>query len=327
MLQLSFLLFLLLLLLNFSSRTCGCQGEGREGGRGASYTFGCSASSYMWGSCKFVRSKFARKFHLKRRVGRLSKAKFAERRAEQGRLAATCTTLADWVGSIFRGLAPAAHRNMSVFGGAAAACRLGSGAHRRPFSGVTAVADYTAHRHRDGRNMVGGATAILTLRRRAAEEQLHVLPQYRPDLGAMEEAVAAGGVEVLTAWSNPAYRRQVGGEEEVWEEVEDSGKAAFASVEVGGLAVALSHGSVAIEVAKEEVLLTSLRLLSSHPFPSSVRSHPSSPQVHATTPLSAPSAASPSRIGLVFYQHHSLHHPGHGSRAWHRRRGRLSSGF
>ena len=101
---------------------------------------------------------------------------------------------------------------MSVFGGASA-CRLGSGTHR-PFAGVTVVADYTAHRHKDVNNMVGGATAILTLRREdAAEEQLHVLPGYRPDLDDCEEAVASGGLEVLNSWSRATYRRQGEGEE------------------------------------------------------------------------------------------------------------------
>ena len=56
--------------------------------------------------------------------------------------------------------------------------------------------------------------------------------------------------------------------------------------EVGGLALALPHGSVLVEVAKAEL--------------------------HATTALKSPSKMNPCRVGLVFYQHGSLHLPQHG---------------
>ena len=61
---------------------------------------------------------------------------------------------------------------------------------------------------------------------------------------------------------------------------------AFQDVNMGGLALALPHGSVMLEVAREEL--------------------------HATSALSRPNKYHPCRVGLVFYQHMKLHFPHHG---------------
>ena len=74
------------------------------------------------------------------------------------------------------------------------------------FSGFTCVCDFCAHAHKDTNNMVGGATAVVTLLRpedregdQSEDQQYHVLPLYVPDCSEdeLKSNVSSGGLVCL----------------------------------------------------------------------------------------------------------------------------------
>ena len=171
-------------------KTCACQGLDSNY-NGASYTFGCSWTMYH-NICKFCRSSEVHKFKL-------------DDEAAEGNLASICEELTNTVSPAYKVMAPDSFNNMGLFSEIASDCRVGAEGNKI-FSGFTTVCDFCAHAHKDTNNMVGGATAVVTLLRpediekeEPEDQQFHVLPLYVPDCTEeeLEAEVSTNGLVVL----------------------------------------------------------------------------------------------------------------------------------
>ncbi|XP_051474611.1 methylcytosine dioxygenase TET2 isoform X1 [Apus apus] len=143
---------------------------------------------------------------------------------------------------------------------------------------------HLAHNYHSAASMFSGPPNSLHLQNKDSEMISHAVNGLSNMLPGQnhDRTIPQGGLD-KTDVLNPEKAEDP---DEVWSDSEQN----FLDPEIGGVAVAPSHGSILIECAKREL--------------------------HATTPLKNPNRNHPTRISLVFYQHKSMNEPKHGLALW-----------
>ncbi len=145
---------------------CKCQGNQNTGGFTA--TFGCTRTGFSKGLCKYQKKLQTNLRRFKLQGKDLKKEEILQE---------TLYNLADSVSNDFEILTPEAFQNMSSQ--KSDHCKLGH-QQKRPFTAVTIVADYTAHCHKDYRDIKGGAAVLYTIvKKDATNTQKHLMLNYK----------------------------------------------------------------------------------------------------------------------------------------------------
>ncbi|XP_030305667.1 methylcytosine dioxygenase TET2 [Calypte anna] len=143
---------------------------------------------------------------------------------------------------------------------------------------------HLAHNYHSAASMFSGPPNSLHLQNKESEMISHAVNGLSNTLpGQNHDRTAPQGGLDKSDVLNPEKAEDP---DDVWSDSEQN----FLDPEIGGVAVAPSHGSILIECAKREL--------------------------HATTPLKNPNRNHPTRISLVFYQHKSMNEPKHGLALW-----------
>ncbi len=236
--------------------------------KNTSFSYGCSATPTDKKVCKF--SKLP-KFSNGRQRFKLTKS------GNDQKLEEMCNYIADITSDKAFCFVPQAAKNMQERLSKAPECQLGTKNHI--FAGVTIIADYCAHEHRDENDFLYGTNAILSLEKTKTD---NIPPKTQKEKNTKK--ITSQTKQNVLQLKNLSKLAEVSEKPEL--QLHYLPEYSLKSATVHGLAFNLGHGSICFENAGCEL--------------------------HATTPLTRCSASNPNRIGLISYLHKGINKPRHG---------------